>query len=245
MKSLRQTLLDDSPVLLWMIDELSGTLYKDITVNADHGGMSGSPLLGVPGPVPGALAASRFNGSSQSVNRDVGIGTITAVFPLGSAARTLEIWARPTAGGNYCGLAYGEATSTGEHVNFLIGGSPCFTDGVNVGNNKNWTTPATVSTWGHFAMTYAGGAGGVAIFYRNGVADTTTTLTLATTSSIGKLRAGLRSDDGRATQYFTGDLAVASVYSTALSAARIREHYLAGIGTKPNLLVGSSSRRRG
>lgn len=238
MKGVRQTLLDSNPLLLWLIDETSGTLFRDQTRFGDHAAMSGSPILGVNGPGLGALGAVRLNGSSQSVNRDAGTGAIIAALPTGSAARSLEIWARPTAGGGYAGLCYGNSSSTNEHVIFGIGGTgagSAFTDGVNGGNNKNWVTAATVNSWGHFVMTYAGGAGGAAVFYRNGLADVTSTLTLGTDATLGKLRAGLRSDDGRATQYFTGDLAVASIYNYALTQAQVQEHYQAMQGAKPNL----------
>lgn len=233
MRGVVQTLLADDPVLLWLLNETSGAVFRDLSGSGNHATISG-PDLGKTGPGLGALAAPIFDGVGDSANRDQSVGTVTGM-PVGGAARSLEIWAKPSGSATYAALAYGSAHNTGEHVNFQVGSSgsaSAFSDGVNVANNKGWTTAAPLNVWRHYAMTYAGGVNGAAIFYINGVPDTTTTLNLTTTAigATGRVRAGVRSDDGRATLYFAGGLALAAIYAKALTPARVRNHYLAGLG---------------
>lgn len=224
--------LADSPVLMWALDERTGTTFRDLNSNANHANQSSiasfaaGPILGWSAPV--------LNGSSSSANRDASVGPINgASLPFGEGARTMEVWAYPTfAPGATYGtlLAYGFDNGGGwtHSILQLAGGGvagSAFTDGWNAGNNRAWTTDFTQNKWQHFVFTYAGGPGGACIFYRDTVADTTSTFTLNTTVSANRVRAGLRSDDARATLYFAGRLSLAAIYGTALSPTRIQAHY--------------------
>lgn len=222
------SIVADSPVLYWILDEAVGTTFRDATGNGNTASQSLSPTLAQ--PILGTVVGPTFNGTNQSANRDAGVGSVAAVLPVGSTARTLEILVYPTATAAMCVLAYGALDgSAGEDVNFQCttngSAASAFSDGVNGGNNKSWTVAPSLSTPTLIAMTYAGGAGGAAVFYKNGVADLTTTLSLATTSPITRVRSAVRADDGRATSYFTGRLAHAAIYASALSATRLLAHW--------------------
>ena len=223
--------LADSPVLMWALDERTGTTFRDLNSNANHAAISSISSFAA-GPVPD-VSAPVLNGTNSSANRDAGVGAINGPsLPFGEGARTMEVWAYPTfAPGATYGtlLAYGKSGGGLTHSILQLAGAGtaggAFTDGVNADRNKVWTTNFVQNRWQHFVMTYAGGAGGAQIFYRDAVADTTTTTTLNTTVSPDRVRAGLRSDDYTATLYFAGRLALAAIYGTALSPARIQAHY--------------------
>lgn len=223
--------LADSPVLMWALDENTGTVFRDLNANANHANVSGGPTLNQVGP--GSLRAAHFNGSSASANRDPSIGPINGPsFPFGSGARSQECWAYPmyapgVNGG--CLVSYGKVGANLTHSILQLGGGgqagSAFTDGVNGGNNRSWTTDFTQNKWQHFVMTYAGGTNGAFIFYRDGVVDLSSTVTLNTTVSPDYLRCALRTDYPTAAAWFTGRISMAAVYATALSPTRIQAHY--------------------
>lgn len=224
--------LADSPVLMWALDERTGTVFRDLNSNANHANQSAIASFAT-GPVP-SMSAPVLNGTNSSANRDASVGAINGPsLPFGEGARTMEVWAYPTfaPGATYGALlAYGYDNGGGwTHSIFQLAGGgvagSAFSDGFNAGNNRSWTTNFTQNKWQHFVMTYAGGPSGAFIFYRDAVADTTSTVTLNTTVSPNRVRAGLRSDDARATLYFAGRLSLAAIYATALSPARIQAHY--------------------
>lgn len=226
--------LADSPLIMWALDERRGTTFRDLGPAANHANISAITSF-TDGPAPG-LSAPVLNGTSSSANRDASVGTInttgfpTTSLPFGDQAVTMEVWAYPTfaPGGTYgCLVAYGRGDTT-DRVFSLSGAGTAgaaFTDGVNAGNNRAWATNFTQNRWQHFVFTYAGGSGGACIFYRDTVADVTSTFTLNTTVDPNRVRAGLRSDDGRATHYFAGRLSLVAIYATALSPARIKAHH--------------------
>lgn len=215
----------DSPVLLWPYGEGTGT-PKALVGTAPTGMYGGTSW--VKDSLFGWIVAD--NGTGQ-VSRE---GVASPELPVGSTACTMEGWCfLNSVPGTLLAYGYLNGSSLGGPTNehrILQVGANAFTDGVNGGNNKTWTTTTPTGRWCHVAMTYAGGAGGQAIFYLNGVADVTTTLSLNTTSGVERIRNGLRSDDGRGTTYLNGRMAFPAVYATALSPARIAAHYQAGLG---------------
>lgn len=229
MKSAIQTLLDSKPLLLWPLDEIGTPWFHDLSGYRDHADMAASPVVGAGGP--GGRPATSMNGTSQYANRDPGVGACNAPLPAGAAdpARTMEIWVYPTGTGVFCALGYGvDATVNQCMLMCDTSAANCFTDGINVGNNRSWASAPALNVWTHIAFTYAGGANGAAIFYKNGVANLTTTLTLNTAGPVANLsiRAGRR--PGTGTGYFAGRLALAAIYDAALTPGQVREHFLAG-----------------
>jgi hypothetical protein len=223
----------DSPVLFWPLTETSGSVFRDlVTSRLNHANVSGGVILGG-APRLGALTPPHFNAAANaSANRDSSVGPINgASLPFGDQAVTMEVWAYPTSASVAgCLLAYGYQNGGAfTHRNFqlAVAGSAggAFSDGVNGDRNRVWTTSYTQNKWQHFVFTYAGGTNGACIFYRDAVADTTSTFTLNTTVSPDRVRAGLRSDDARATAYFLGGLCMAAIYATALPVERIQAHY--------------------
>ena len=229
--------LADSPLIMWALDERVGTIFRDIGMAANHANISSMASFS-DGPVFG-MSAPVLNGTNSSANRDSSVGPINttgfpvASLPFGDQACTMEIWAYPTyaPGATYGALlAYGAGSGGGNtHRIFQLAGGgvagSAFSDGVNAGNNRSWATNFTQNKWQHFVFTYAGGPGGACIFYRDTVADTTSTFSLTTTVGADRVRAGLRSDDATATLYFGGRLSLAAIYATALSPTRIQAHF--------------------
>ncbi len=225
MTTLRQILLNDGAVLLWMMSETGAS-----TVDQSGNGNTGVITAGTGADGPGPNLALSFDGATQWVKCEP---TVAASLPIGNAARTLEIWSYPTVSGIAAGIGYGKDDASGEHCTFFTGSATAagsaFSDGVNVGNNMVWISPPAQNEWSHCALAYAGGTFGNASLYKNGVLDNAIGMTLNTTGPINRLRCALRSDNGRASQLFTGRLAVAAIYPTQLSQATIAAHYAAGL----------------
>lgn len=224
--SLARQILLDAPVGYWPMDELAGTTAYDHGPNAYHMVGAATTTLGVQSFLKGTAGGLTATGH---FGRE---GLTNAALPAGTAALTIEGWMYKTSTVDGVLFSYG-GTPAGNTINFQRGVSNfAFSDGINTGNNKQWITAPVLNQWEHLAMTFAGGAGGAFVLYLNGVADLTTTNNINTgslaTAANDATRVGLRRDDTNG-GYYPGRAAHVAIFASALSAARIKAHYEAGI----------------
>jgi len=225
-KSYSQTILNDSPIRYWRLNETVGTTATDSSVTAAHGTYSGS---GVTYNQTGALT----NDTAGSALFDGVTGTMTPpvqVVFANSAAFTLEAWYKGTdtaANGNWGqgllsfdnnGLFTGLVLRNG-YVEYIH----------HVGAWQHNIISATLvadGNWHHIVYTSLGGETGS--LYIDGTAE----VSAATSATDGGVRnyvfSGLmRNYNG---VYTSGSLQEAAIYNYALSAAQAKAHYDAGQG---------------
>lgn len=219
----RQTVLQDGPIAYWRLGELSGTSIVDQQALAS-GTIGGSYTLGR----AGAIAAS----NSASINFFGGGGSVSlpnvAALNLNASDCSFEAWIQTTLAslahivGGYTtpsnfgyGFAVG-ALGTG-HVSYWSGGN----------NGGNWYESASAvndGTWKHVVVTVT--ASTTTIFI-NGAQDTSKSDDLRPTNYAGTRTLASRSDG--LSYVWAGSLQDVAIYNFALSAARVKAHYQAGI----------------
>src|SRR5690606_5068519 len=143
-----------------------------------------------------------------------------------SSSFSFEVWVRCAASEQ--GYLIGKIRPNNDGTGFYPNG---VNDTINLSNsnvNAAYESSAVVTDtdiWVHLAVSYNGG---VAAYYRNGVAiGTATGYTFGSNHSSESLLLGARSGSTSAAVFFGGDMAEAAMYPTALSAARWAAHYAA------------------
>ena len=224
----RDAVLADSPVLYWRLGEASGTTAANSAASGPTGTYYGTPALG---------QASSL--TSEVVNKSISTATsgsvtaATAVTP--SAQFTVEAWIKTssTSGGRIFGFGNRGATTLSTTADRQLYLSPT---GKVVAGIRNALLANTVATsplsyndgqWHHVAATYNAST---LLLYVDGTQVASKATTTAATFS-GYWRAGMESLSAWPTppsgNAYAGGLDELAVYGTALSATRIRAHYVA------------------
>ena len=215
------TVIADAPVGYWRLNETSGTTAADSSGNGLDGTYIGGVILGQPG-LPPTLASTSvlFNGSNSYVSVPA-----SAILNL-TAAWTQEVWVYlpGTAGG----VALAEDYPTNTRVLYtLICGSNSTSVGFHNGSWRQTSGPGLASNeWAHVVGTWDGTA---LKHFINGALSGTSVPGSLPTSGMNGLYIGKRWDNAFG-PYFSGRIAEVAIYSTALSADKIAEHYAMGIG---------------
>lgn len=220
------TVLTDSPAGLWRLSEAAGTSAADDSGHALAGTYTGTPTLGVTGPLSdgSGATATGFDGVDDLV--DIPDDTTLD----GTGDFSLEIWFKtgtlvdPNAklfwkrtGGN--GYALHITTSTG----FLT--FECETGAVNNQLNTSVTSYSD-GNWHHAVATRSGANG--SIYIDGALVAGPTALTSANLANTAVLRLG---SNDTVTRRFVGSLFGAAVYPSALSAGQVLAHYTARMAT--------------
>jgi PKD repeat protein len=220
------SLIDASnPYLFWRLGEGSGSsAAMDSSANDNNGTYQGGVSPGSPGLLPGSLAP-QFDGSSGVVVANASVNNPTVY--------SEEAWFKTTttAGGKIMGL--GDATSGSSsnydrHVYMDADGHINF--GVWTGVQNVATSPGTYNDgqWHHVVATQ--GPAGMTL-YLDGQSVATNPQTQAQ-AYVGYWRVGGDTSWSGA-PYFNGQIADVAIYTSALSAATVQQHYAAGSGTAP------------
>lgn len=224
MSALLRQMLADSPLGLWTLDETSGTTARDASGNGKHGTYAGAPALG---QKVGQFLCPTFDG----VNDTVSIPDAAQVFagqPLTWAA-----WFRTTMQGYSSILAKYNAFQNNakwnlrlddnEKLNAYFDSSSGALRAISgqVVNDGRWHYGAAV--WTKTGSTHTAD-----ILVDGVLAGTGTSLASLYAESEGAQVVTIGSYDG-SIEFFNGNIAYAAVYQSALSSARIRAHYEAGL----------------
>ena len=231
-----QTVLTDNPSAYYRLGEPSGTTAFDSSGNS-HSGTYRNVTLGQPSAIfSDPNTSALFNGSTSIVD--------TGFLPTDSSF-TVEAWARPTqASANFqivAGisggpqLSYGSATQPGRPAFSFFSGGTFLSTTATVSLPLN-TYSYLVGTWDNTTK--------ILDIYINGILNNSTTLSSATPSldssttafQIGAFDETLHGGTFKA-QFFGGGIDEVAYYSTALSADRIRAHFLAGAVPEPGSLT--------
>lgn len=219
-------MLADAPVGYWRLGEASGTVASDSSGAARHGTLGGDVTLGVAGALAAdASTAYRFGGVSSVVT----VADAPALAFAGTAAFAVEAWVRlDAAPTTYARLVAHEATGQGWALQFNTGDAGVRlvrSDGAG-SDYLGWGADATLAlgTWHHVVATYDGAT---MALYVDGALKQTVGSTRAVVAAATPLTLGKASHYPG--QYLAGDLDEVAVYATALSAARVQAHYVAGV----------------
>jgi chitodextrinase len=214
-------------VAAYSFDEGSGTTVADLSGNGNTGTLSNTTWTGV-AKYGNALV---FNGSSSRV-------TINDAASLRlSTGVTLEAWVNPST----VSTAWRDIVYKGNDNYFLESttntGAPGA--GVTIGSVDavtRGTTPLTVNSWSHLALTYDGST---LRLYVNGVQVSSLSQPGAIAASTNPLQIG---GDSTFAQFFTGTIDEVRVYNTALNQSQIQTDMATPLGSGGSLpLVSLSS----
>lgn len=219
-----QTILSDSPLAYYRLDEISGTVVHDSTAGGNTGTVVGGVTLAQPGATSDGDLAESFDGETGYL--DVSTSALVA---LGSDDDlTLEAWVflrsltdSESASGSGTGVTVIESNETGNAYGY------CFAidDNGHIwwwpagGQDVHGTIAVPLNAWTHVVVVVSGGTSSL---YVNGVLDTTGTTAGQPAGTFTRI--GHRSWVGG---WLDGRVDEVAIYSHALSAARIQAHYQA------------------
>jgi hypothetical protein len=211
--SYRDHVLADGPSAYWRLGELSGTSAASET-SADTGTYLKGAVLGAAGAV---VADSDTAVDFDGINDTVSVPSSTTLNPTGRLS--LELWARPN------GLPAGTSTlmrKDGQYLVRLTSTGAVLLRLWNGASQKDLQTPAGLVTSGAWNQVVATWDGTTMAVYVNGAVRATTPYVgpVSTTSNPLTLASSVTTND-----FFKGRLDEAAVYPSALSAARVRDHW--------------------
>lgn len=221
----------DSPYLFWRLDETSGTAVADTSGNSR------------PGTVTGTGYTWNQAGALVSETRDTSLATTTAGITAntsvtGSAAFSVEAWVKTTSttGGRILGFGDKGGATASTSVDRQLYTAPNGKVYFGAGSNKTVvasTASIANGAWHHVVGTYVSGTNGLKL-YVDGVLQGSATVNVS--SSAGFWRAGFEAQSvmsawtgSPSDSYFEGNLEELAVYTTTLTATRVKAHYDAGV----------------
>lgn len=211
-----QTVLADSPVGYWKMDEASGNI-ADSSGNAQTMTVSGTPTYRATGPGTGNFGVTFVSASSQVFTRtDAG----TSVFDTGDTF-SLEVWYKRSAVQGVVQTFLCKGTNTWR---FYIGtDNKLNLDKTNAAGSlvKSSGAITDTTTWHHCVVTKTGATRAM---YLDGVDVSAVGVDATMVDGNGDM---LIANGAAAGQFLDGSLSHVAVYNTALSAARVAAHYAA------------------
>jgi DNA-binding beta-propeller fold protein YncE len=220
-----QTVTADTPAGYWRLDETSGTTAAKAAGGANNGTYTGV-TLGQPGLIGSASdKAVTFSGTSSRVQ----IASNTAVSPTASVS--VEAWIKP--GALPATGAFASVTSKAESYSLQFNGPRLEFTIIQNGTRRRLQAPANAIVVGntyHVVGTYDGTTQRL---YINGTQSVSAALTGAITANTNALYIG--SWDG-SSEFYRGTADEVAVYTTALTAAQVLNHYNAGIAVTAALV---------
>ncbi|HEX8510950.1 MAG TPA: PKD domain-containing protein [Propionibacteriaceae bacterium] len=223
----------DDPTFFWRLNETSGGTAQDTTSNAENGVFAGGLTYGTTSNVSGASGtAVTFNGS------DATIGSTTPV--AAPSTYSEELWFKTTTarGGKLIGFGSSQSGSSGSfdrHVYMENSGQLTFGVWTGQTNTTTTTTSYNDGRWHHLvAMQSSDGMK----LYVNGALTGTNPQPQAQGYS-GHWRVGGDNSWG-GDPFFAGSIDEVAVYSSALTSAQVRAHYLASPAAGDTLPANSA-----
>jgi hypothetical protein len=210
----RNAILADNPIAYWELDEAAGAVTATDSAGTPQTGSYQNVTLGQVSAYANLGTCGQFNGSTSRVQ-------IAAdnLFNLGTGDFTVEAWAKTPVPSRGDVFNYKNSTDFGIFLNQSSTGS--------IGGYLNGFLPsytAAINEWYHIVIIRAGGT---ARLYVNGVERGTAAAASSFSANapvfIGSNHSGA---PGYAMAFpFNGWIDEVAVYGTALSAARVLDHY--------------------
>jgi YVTN family beta-propeller protein len=212
----QQVVTGDAPAGYWRLDETSGTTAANTTGAANNGTYTNVTLN-----QPGLLAsASNRAASFSGTNSRVQIASNTAIRP--TAAVTLEAWIKPT---TIPASGFASVASKAESYSLQFNSGRMEFTIIQSGTRRRLQAPAGAVAVGgtyHVVGVYNGTTQSL---YINGSLAASAALTGAITANNNALYIG--SWNG-SSEFFRGTIDEVAVYSTALTASQVTNHYTTG-----------------
>lgn len=223
------TVLADSPVAYYRMNETSGTTATDSSGHGYNGTFGSSVALGGAGLVPGDTAPT-FPGGTASAATILRSPSNSALAPTGSLS--VEFWVNvPSSVTTNSQILFTQSFADGNsnypsYISLDSGTPPYFTVQINTANGVVAAYPAAVlGAKNHVVLTWNGST---LTGYVNGVVADSATGS-GTIVNYASPYAGLTvGGPGDAHTGFAGAVGEFAIYNTALSAARVQAHYNAG-----------------
>ena len=216
------TILVDSPVGVWLLNETSGTSAADSSGNGNSGTYTGGYTLSQSGPT-NIGPATLFNGSSGYV----ALGAPSALNL--TSAWHLEAWVYLTSTPNGSGIITEQQVSAGTSVLYELGfgqnggGSTLGIGYIDTGGSWRLATSSALSlnTWHLVGGEYDGT--NLRLFVDGGQVATSVP-SAAPKTGLDAVFIGRRHGTD-ASPYFPGRIAAAAIYPSAIGLARHQAHY--------------------
>jgi len=227
--SYASTVLGDSPLAYWRFGDSSGTTATDSSGNGRNATYSSSLVsLGAAGAInDGDTAISVASGTTVPVSYS-GAG-----LPVGNAARTVEAWVKHDPTSTYTQDFFSYGTENAPPSNEAFGMELVFGGTLEAYTSSNaaatWPVTLDDSNWHQVVIVYDGNGSMTA--YVDGASQGTQSVgQISTVLSPKGLQIGQQLDG---TGNWVGGLDDYSVYSTALTASQVAQHYLASGAVAP------------
>lgn len=217
----------DSPLVYWPLSQSGTTMYSDVSGNGrtliDAGGGTGPAFSSTSPPVPGDSGSC--NWASATNNQFVADAAWNSL----TSAWTLELWIMLTSNSAQQGLIekYNGGTDGGYFFRVNSSGKLVGSSYSGAGAHDDLIGNTTLQTSIRYHVVYTYTSARLGTLYVNGVADGSKTHSSVASDGTARLDIGARSGDQLFR--FSGGMSQVAIYSTALSADRVKSHYQAGI----------------
>lgn len=216
------TILRDSPIVYYRLDESSGTSANDISGNTYTGTLNGGITLGQTGAL--------FSDTNKAMLFDGSTGYISLPSALngnGFTALTFEGWYKPSTSalGSFTLLMMGDNTDHNFGYQLYWSGTSSLNFNVGVGtanNGVSYNASPVANVYWHIVGTFDGST---IRLYVNGVLQGSASLSGTISASATPI---LGASTGHSFK-FPGTIDEVAIYSYALSALQVSTHYTTGI----------------
>jgi hypothetical protein len=188
----------------------SGTAWNDLSGNSRNGTLTNGPTYSATNG--GSIV---FDGSNDYVQCS---GSLTVT------AATFVTWIRRNGNqGQYDGILFSRGTNT-TGMNFFSSNQLGY-HWNDAGNTYNWSSGLTIpdATWCMIALSVTSTAATAYLCQASGITSATNTVSHGS-SVLNDIKLSV---DDAAARYFTGNIAIAQLYNTALSAGEISQNFQA------------------
>jgi hypothetical protein len=226
------TVLGDSPIGFWLLNETSGTTGDDLTANNNDLTFYNSPTLNVSTGLGGITKAITFDGTNDRLDT----ATVATFNVAASASWSMEMWIKTNTASAGQFLTWRDAGGTNAGVTGVLSINAIAAGSINLftadsgGNNLiiSHTNSYNDNAW-HQVVVSATSGGAVRLYIDGVDRANTSTARFATGSNREIIVAANSNGVGGYTGFYTGTGTAVSVYNTALSAAQVLAHYNAGV----------------
>jgi Concanavalin A-like lectin/glucanases superfamily len=220
----RSEVLADSPLIYLRLGESAGPTAIDET-----GQRNATEIGAMSWGLSGALGLDSDTAVGSSGTGGLRVNT-TGWLPIGSSARTIELWFRPTANPNaFRGVSYG-STASGTHLTYIYTTTSMIVSAGSSGFGAIATN--TINQWHHTAIVFPAGATRLDEFliYRNGAPVSTQTFYGLGSTPVNTSDSALHINMDETGGFYNCDIDELAIYDTSLSAVRIKAHYDSALG---------------